>query len=157
MLSWPVNKPRVTSKFGTRIDPTSGKAGQFHTGVDIISTLGVNVPVLAAAAGKVVRVDVPGAGGGYGYQVIIDHGLMDGVQTFTQYAHLDGKPNGQRVEDSTICVRRGQVVAAGERIANMGTTGLSTGVHLHFEVRLHSHLAASGGGTVVDPLKYIKS
>jgi murein DD-endopeptidase MepM/ murein hydrolase activator NlpD len=146
----------MTSAFGNRANPV-GQGTQFHPGIDIVSNDGARVPVLAAAAGTVVRVDYPAMGGGYGFQVIIDHGLIDGARLYTQYAHLHGPPKGTRVEDSSICVKRGEVVKAGQQIALMGNTGVGTGIHLHFEVRRNSPKAHSAGGEVANPLTYLKA
>jgi murein DD-endopeptidase MepM/ murein hydrolase activator NlpD len=98
-----------------------------HTGIDISAHSGT--PIKAAAGGEVV---FAGWWGGYGNVVIIDHG--GGISTL--YAHC-----------SAIYVRKGQSVSQGEVIAAVGSTGLSTGPHLHFEVRKN--------GKPVDPLGYL--
>jgi murein DD-endopeptidase MepM/ murein hydrolase activator NlpD len=107
--SWVDPNPtaRVTSCFGPRW-------GRMHEGVDLAAPAGT--PIAAAGAGVVVRA---GAAEGYGNAVLIDHG--DGY--LTHYGHL-----------SAITVRAGQRVAAGEQIGAEGSTGHSTGPHLHFEV-----------------------
>lgn len=100
-----------------------------HTGVDIGDHIGQ--PIYAAANGKVIR-----SGwnkGGYGNYIIIDHG--NGIQTL--YGHA-----------SALLVEEGQVVSRGEQIAKIGSTGRSTGPHLHFEVRV--------SGSRLNPLNYIK-
>jgi murein DD-endopeptidase MepM/ murein hydrolase activator NlpD len=113
-----------TSGFGMRKDPMAGHHGhERHPGLDLEAHMGT--PVVAAGNGTVVSA---GHAGGYGRMVVIDHG--DGVQT--RYAHL-----------SQIIVRRGQQVAAGQRLGKSGATGRVTGPHLHFEVRLN--------GAAVDP------
>jgi murein DD-endopeptidase MepM/ murein hydrolase activator NlpD len=89
-----------------------------HNGVDLASNYGS--PILAAAAGKVVVAKVGGWGGGYGNYVVIQHG--NGTQTL--YAHM-----------SEVLVQTGATVSKGQQIGKMGSTGRSTGVHLHFEVR----------------------
>ncbi len=112
----------VAAPIGDRFRP---RGNRFHTGLDFPAPRGRNVR--AARAGTVI-----GAGfnaGGYGNAVEISHGL--GVATF--YAHL-----------SRITVRRGERVAGGERVGTVGSTGFSTGPHLHFELRLR--------GALLDPL-----
>lgn len=104
-----------TSGFGFRFDPFHGRAAQ-HMGIDMAGSLGE--PIYAAAAGRVVRAERFGA---YGLTVDIDHGR--GI--LTRYAHL-----------SSISVRNGERVRMGQRIGGMGSTGRSTGVHLHYEVRI---------------------
>jgi murein DD-endopeptidase MepM/ murein hydrolase activator NlpD len=117
---------RVSSGFGVRSDPMHGRPAA-HRGVDLPGTPGT--PVLAAASG-VVR--VAGRRGGYGELVELGH--PDG--STTRYAHL-----------SHILVRPGEAVAQGQVIGRMGSTGRSTGSHLHFEYRID--------GTPVDPLRYL--
>ena len=111
----------VTSRFGPR-------RGGFHTGLDIAAPMGT--PIFAAASGTVTRSGP--SGGGYGTLVLIDHG--NGVQTL--YAHA-----------SRVYVSPGQTVAQGQRIAAVGSTGNSTGPHLHFEIRVN--------GTAVNPQNFI--
>ncbi|MEU8815134.1 M23 family metallopeptidase [Actinoplanes sp. NPDC048796] len=103
---------RVTSCFGQRW-------GRLHAGVDIAGPHGS--PILAAGAGVVVRA---GAAAGYGNAVLIDHG--NGY--LTHYGHM-----------SVIAVQAGEHVAPGQRIGDEGSTGHSTGPHLHFEVHLGSY------------------
>ncbi|MET8690050.1 transglycosylase family protein [Streptomyces sp. NPDC004732] len=104
----------------------------YHTGVDFPVSTGTSVK--AVAAGRVVSA---GWGGSYGYQVVIRH--ADGK--YSQYGHL-----------SALSVRAGQQVGAGQRIARSGSTGNSTGPHLHFEVR-----TGPGFGSDVDPLAYLRA
>lgn len=113
----PVNGS-ITSSFGYRIPPTQG-ASSFHQGTDLGAGCGSNI--YAAHGGTVVYA---GWNGGYGNFVLIDHG--DGVRT--AYAHI---VNGG------ILVSYGQSVDVGQHIAEVGTTGTSTGCHLHFEVRIN--------------------
>lgn len=110
----PTDGTLVTSSYGVRSDPFTGEAA-FHAGLDFIGAYGQ--PILAAAPGRVVFV---GQKAGYGNVVEIDHGH----DLVTRYAHL-----------SSFAVRPGQEVERGARIAGMGSTGRSTGTHLHFEVR----------------------
>ncbi|MFF4056017.1 transglycosylase family protein [Streptomyces sp. NPDC001668] len=104
----------------------------YHTGVDFPVPTGTSVK--AVAAGKVVT---SGWGGSFGYQVVIRH--ADG--RYTQYAHL-----------SAISVKAGQSVGGGQRIGRSGTTGNSSGPHLHFEVR-----TGPGFGSDVDPVAYLRA
>ena len=115
----------LTSGFGPRVHPVLHQA-RAHNGVDWAAPTGT--PVRAAASGKVTRM---GDGGGYGNVVYVDH--ADGMQT--RYAHLSGFAPG---------LKQGATVAAGDLVGQVGTTGLSTGPHLHFELWL--------GGKPVDPL-----
>ena len=123
-LLWPTPGP-ITSPFGYRISPITGK-GEGHAGVDIGAPLGQTI--VAAQAGTVVYAGVET---GYGNYTCIDHG--GGLATC--YAH-----------QSLIEVSVGQVVARGQEIGKVGSTGNSTGPHLHFETRVD--------GTPVDPMQY---
>jgi murein DD-endopeptidase MepM/ murein hydrolase activator NlpD len=116
---WPVHGP-VVSGYGPRW-------GRMHEGIDIAAGLGT--PIWAAAAGTVIHA---GWLGGYGNLVVLDHG--DGLAT--AYAHA-----------SAILVGVGQQVAQGETVSLVGSTGNSSGPHLHFEVRVN--------GSAVDPLLYL--
>jgi murein DD-endopeptidase MepM/ murein hydrolase activator NlpD len=118
-LIWPVGGP-VTSGFGMRW-------GRMHEGIDIAAASGA--PIVAAAAGSVIYASWMS---GYGNLVVVDHG--GGLAT--AYAHC-----------SAILVAVGQGVVQGETIALVGSTGHSTGPHLHFEVRVN--------GVAVDPLLYL--
>lgn len=115
---WPLLSNRITQYFRLR-----------HTGVDVGDKTGK--PIYAAESGKVERAGWNS--GGYGYHVIINHG--NGVQTL--YAHA-----------SRILVKAGDVVTRGQTIALIGSTGRSSGPHLHFEVRVN--------GRAVNPLNYIR-
>lgn len=112
---------RVTSEFGNRIDPFTGKR-KGHTGMDLAVPTGT--PIRAALGGTVI-VSKYNAGG-YGYYVMIDHG--NGLATL--YGHC-----------SKLLARTGQTVQAGDIIALSGSTGRSTGPHLHFEVRVNGERA----------------
>lgn len=116
-LAWPLPaSSNVTSEFGGRNSPFA-EIGNFHTGLDIAAAPGT--PIVAARAGTVVY-----AGwGGYGVMVIIDHG--GGL--YTLYGHGT---------DGSIRISNGQQVSAGDVIMGVGSTGYSTGPHLHFEVRV---------------------
>lgn len=119
--SWPLPvNGDITSGYGWRTDPFTGEQ-KFHGGIDIGVAAGT--PIIAAEAGTVtVANGVDSWGGGYGFYVMIDHGEGDE----TLYAHC-----------SSICVRYGQFVQKGEVIAYVGSTGNSTGNHLHFEIRVN--------------------
>jgi murein DD-endopeptidase MepM/ murein hydrolase activator NlpD len=119
-MCWPTSQGWVSSEFGPRW-------GRNHNGIDIAAPTGTGV---RAAAGGVVFHAAPF--GSFGNFVAIDHG--DGVTTF--YAHLN-----------SIEVYEGQWVSCGERVAGVGSTGRSTGPHLHFEVRV--------GGVPQDPRGYV--
>jgi len=124
----PVSGP-VTSPFGSRMHPIFKRMIN-HTGVDLGMPMGAKVK--AANSGKVIYT---GWYGGYGKVVIIDHGRVNGVPVTTLYAHL-----------SSYSVSNGASVYKGQIIGNVGTTGYSTGPHLHFEVREN--------GRPVNPRKY---
>ncbi len=116
-LQWPIEPPTwISSNYGWRRDPFSG-AQAWHGGVDIAPHNGAANYILAAAEGQVI---FAGWNGGYGNCLMLDHGNG----TVTLYAHM-----------SSLLVGVGEVVTRGQRIARAGTTGYSTGVHLHFEVR----------------------
>lgn len=119
----------VSSHFGSRRHPVTGGVKQ-HTGTDFQIGDGV---AYAAAAGAVVSVDRDPA---YGLIVVVAHGSVDDVPVTTAYAHL-----------AQVDVERGQQVAAGQPVGRIGSTGLSTGPHLHFEIRL--------GDTAVDPAPWL--
>lgn len=125
-LYWPVpGHHRITSPFGYRIHPIL-KYRKLHTGVDIGAPNGT--PVVSAASGTVIASRFMS---GYGNCIMIDHGGK-----VTVYAHL-----------SSRAVSPGQSVSAGETIGYVGSTGMSTGAHLHFEVRVN--------GAVQNPLNYL--
>jgi murein DD-endopeptidase MepM/ murein hydrolase activator NlpD len=122
---WPA-QGWLTSRFGTRISPFTGKR-QFHAGIDIAGATGT--PVIATATGRIV---FAGGKGPLGNTVIIDHG--HGIRTF--YGH-----------NAKLLVKRGQEVERGTQIAALGNTGRSTGPHLHYTVEVR--------GKAVNPLDYI--
>ena len=114
-LSYPVNAP-VSQEFRPRGDPLG-----YHPGIDFAVNCGS--PVYAAAAGDVIMTTPESLSGGYGNRLIIDHGLQRGVDLTTTYNHL-----------TSFVVSSGPV-ARGQLVAYSGTTGFSTGCHLHFETR----------------------
>lgn len=125
-LQWPVPScTLITSRFGYRVAPTTG-ASTYHGGLDIGAGMGTSI--VAAGAGDVIYA---GANGGYGNCVMIDHG--NGVVTV--YAHM-----------SSIGVSYGQYVTAGQYVGAVGSTGVSTGPHCHFEIRIN--------GAQTDPAAY---
>lgn len=123
---WPV-VGKLESGFGGRRNPFGGSSYEFHSGQDIEAQMGD--PVVAAASGKVTFV---GWQNGYGQLVVIDHG--DGLTT--RYGHL-----------SHIDVAQGQTVERSEFIGRVGSTGRSTGPHLHYEIRVNDE--------PVNPLQYL--
>lgn len=128
VLAWPTpSSSYITSKFGYRIHPIYGYR-KFHTGVDIGASSGSSI--VAANDGTVI---LSGWNGGYGKCVVVDHG--GGVTTL--YAHC-----------SKLLVGRGASVSRGQTIAKVGSTGNSTGPHLHFEVRLN--------GVYKNPMNYVR-
>jgi murein DD-endopeptidase MepM/ murein hydrolase activator NlpD len=122
---WPA-EGEITSGFGWRTDPVHGGT-RFHAGLDIAATRGT--PIYAVAPGFVVT---SGTNGGYGRMVEIDHG--SGIAT--RYAHC-----------TTLRVKEGERVERGALIATVGSTGKSTGPHLHFEFRIDD--------SAHDPLDYL--
>lgn len=140
----------ITSPFGNRTDPFGSGATVFHSGLDIAGGRGLgNVNIIAAKDGTVVFSSKGGevcesgshtstCGGGYGNYIIIQH--TDG--NYTLYAHL---------YENSITVSEGDSVTQGQVIAKMGSSGNSTGAHLHFEVREGQNAYSAA----VDPLNYI--
>jgi len=133
LVAVPVRKPvtgevDMSSPFGMRLDPFLGRPA-IHTGIDLRGEIGE--PVHATAAGKV---SIAGREGGYGNMVEINHG--NGLAT--RYGHL-----------SKILVKVGQTVHIGEVVGLIGSTGRSTGPHLHYETRVN--------GEAVDPQKFLRA
>ncbi len=118
---------RITSRFGDRLSPFDGRNVEFHEGLDIASHM--NAPIRAAAHGTV---KFAGWNGSYGKMIVIDHGYG----TTTRYAHI-----------AKLLKKTGDKVQKGETIALVGSTGRSTGPHLHYEVCLN--------GRAVNPQDYI--
>lgn len=133
MRSLPLGIPvqgmyRETSGFGYRSDPFTRRTA-FHEGTDFGAFTGA--PIIATAPGKVVHAGVKG---GYGRTVEIDHG--QGFRTL--YGHMN-----------TISVKLGQEVAIGQKVGTMGSTGRSTGPHLHYEIYFR--------GKAYDPIKFLRA
>ncbi|MNW48064.1 Murein DD-endopeptidase MepM [compost metagenome] len=124
---WPTLSKRLTSNFGYRTDPFKGTAA-FHAGIDIAGKVGD--PIYAAGAGKVITTDKDSSHGKY---IVIEH--PGGLQSW--YLHL-----------SSIGVSEGDTVTKGENIGKLGSTGRSTGPHLHFEIVKQ--------GKQVNPLPYLE-
>ena len=127
-LAHPTFDTRETSGFGVRLDPFTGRPA-YHSGQDFAGAYGS--PIYVTAPGVV---SFTGARSGYGNTIEVDHG--HGFKT--RYAHL-----------SAISVRVGQHVAVGQRIGAMGSTGRSTGTHLHYEVWVD--------GRAQNPLRFVKA
>ncbi len=128
-LATPIGIPsRVTSQFGMRIDPFR-KRPSWHGGIDMGA--GWNAPIVAAGPGKVVYA---GTKSGYGRVVDVDHG----GGFVSRYAHLN-----------RIVAKKGQDVVIGDKLGTMGSTGRSTGPHLHYEVLFH--------GKQYNPVEFIKA
>lgn len=134
---WPVpHTKNLTSDFSSaRANPVSGIV-KAHNGIDIAgpggSPANLDKDIVSFLDGEVVRADTPTKSGGYGNLVVIEHD--GGLSTY--YAHLN-----------RISVSVGAKVKAGDKVGGMGTTGNSTGVHLHFEIREN--------GTPVHPINYL--
>ncbi|NOJ60939.1 peptidoglycan DD-metalloendopeptidase family protein [Arthrobacter sp. 260] len=133
-LSQPVNGP-ITSTFGYRPTPAgtidwAGAGGYAHTGIDY--GVGCGTPIYAPASGEVWFAD-SGVLNGAGVRVVLNHGVDQGNALVTNYYHLE-----------SFAVSPGQQVSAGELIAYVGTSGNSSGCHLHFETQLN--------GSLVDPM-----
>lgn len=127
-MKWPIRGP-VTSKFGTRVHPVTGKKDRFHNGIDIAAVVGT--PVISPADGYVTDVYTHKYGGD---TLIIKH--VNGKES--RMCHLD-----------KIHVSIGQRVDEGEHIANSGNTGRSTGPHLHYGIR-------DKAGLYLDPLTILQ-
>jgi murein DD-endopeptidase MepM/ murein hydrolase activator NlpD len=133
LVSVPIRKPVMgeidtTSTFGVRVDPFIGRPAM-HTGLDFRGNMGD--PIRATASGTVTSA---GWSGGYGRMVEVDHG--NGVAT--RYGHL-----------SEIDVHVGQPIRIGQTVGKLGSTGRSTGPHLHYETRV--------AGDAVDPQKFLRA
>jgi len=126
---WPLDgvKGRITNYFGPAVHPFT-KNWYLHKGIDIAYRKGT--PIICTADGKVVEKKYEPMG--FGHYILIRHKYG----FYTKYAHLD-----------TVLVKEGETVSQGQKIGTMGSTGLSTGPHLHYEVRI--------GSQVVDPERYL--
>jgi murein DD-endopeptidase MepM/ murein hydrolase activator NlpD len=127
--NYPTKRPvsgTISSDFGYRTDPMGGRNRQYHDAIDIRCPVGTNVYATGGGTVKTAKWS-----GSYGYLIIIDHGF--GIQT--AYAH-----------NSKLLVSAGDSVDRGDIIAKSGSTGHSTGPHMHYEVRVN--------GVTVNPKKY---
>lgn len=120
---------RISSRYGSRVDPVTKRRNTFHKGIDIAAPEGT--PVYAAEEGTVVRVEFVKSG--YGNLIVIKHG--NDIATY--YGHL-----------SRFEIKNGRTVKKGDLIGRVGRTGKATGPHLHFEVRR--------GAQAMDPEKFIR-
>ncbi|QQM45426.1 peptidoglycan DD-metalloendopeptidase family protein [Streptomyces liliifuscus] len=132
VLTPPVSTLTVTSSFGSRTHPLTGVT-KLHTGVDFGAPQGAQV-----SAARDGRIEFAGTTTAYGIRVVIDHGTIGGKRLQTTYSHL-----------SALQVTTGQTVTAGSAVGLVGSTGLSTGPHLHFEVLLD--------GQYMDPLPWLST
>lgn len=126
-VGYPFNGP-VSSGYGYRTNPFGGRSGEFHPGIDFKGQIGD--PIYATGSGIVSRCDWYN---GYGNAVVIDHG--QGLQTL--FGHM-----------SKVNVTQGQHITAGDLIGFLGTTGRSTGPHVHYEIRKD--------GDNIDPVPFLK-
>lgn len=124
---WPM-RGTITSEVGNRSDPFGGGSGEYHSGLDIAAPTGTIVR--ATGAGRVIKAEIYG---GYGNCVIIDHGY--GITSL--YGH-----------NSELIVKNGDYVKRGDIISKVGSTGRSTGPHLHYELRLYD--------TIQNPRDYLE-
>jgi len=130
-FGWPTATTAVSSPFGYRTHPIFGGV-RFHQGVDF--ALGCGSGIFASAAGTVVQA---GWAGGYGWRTVVSHGVVGGANMMSTYNH-----------QPSISVSVGQSVAKGQHIGSVGTTGASTGCHLHFEIL--------NNGQPVDPMPFLR-
>ena len=137
VMQWPtVENAYITSPFGTRLHPIYGIM-KMHKGIDIGGGVKVGDPIYAASDGVIIYSNYNN--GGYGNMVMIDHGInSEGVKIVTLYGH-----------GSKLLKNVGDMVKKGDVIMELGSTGNSTGPHVHFEVREN--------GVAVDPKKYLSS
>lgn len=122
----PLRASRISSRYGSRRHPILGSV-RFHQGLDFPANMGA--PVFATAPGMIAAADWCGS---LGYCIVIDHGK--GYSSV--FGHL-----------MAISVEQGQIVQRGQKLGSVGSTGISTGPHLHFEIRLN--------GMSLDPLPYL--
>ena len=129
-LAWPIANTYVTSSYGMRLHPILN-VWKLHDGTDFGAACGT--PLYAPAAGVVQSAYY---NAGYGNRIIIGHGIVRGVSLWTSVNHL-----------TSFAVRAGEHVSRGELIGYSGTTGYSTGCHLHFMVYVN--------GYTVDPMRWL--
>ncbi|WP_349899763.1 M23 family metallopeptidase [Parafrigoribacterium soli] len=134
-IQWPfpITVP-IASGFGDRLAPCSG-CSSFHEGVDFIPGAGTPIGAIATGVVSLVRSDA----GGLGEHVVIDH-VLNGQKVQSVYAHM---------QTGTIIVSRGETVEVGQILGLVGSTGASTGAHLHLEIHVN--------GVPVDPFAWLKA
>ena len=130
-LAHPIPNGNITSPFGYRIHPITGEH-KLHKGVDFSCSIGT--PIYSASNGTVAVAVKSGYGGGYGHHVVLQHG-----DKYTLYAHM-----------TDVNVDKGQTVNQGQMVGTCGSTGGSTGPHLHFEVQMGLY------SNHVDPMPYLE-
>jgi murein DD-endopeptidase MepM/ murein hydrolase activator NlpD len=136
-IRWPFPMTvRITDGFGSRTAPTAG-ASTNHQGVDFAPGAGTPIHVIADG---VVRDVEPFDDGGLGVHVIVDH-MIDGALVSSVYGHM---------QTGSIAVTEGQRIAVGDVLGKVGNTGVSTGAHLHLEIR-------PGGTDAVDPYAWLQA
>ena len=124
----------ISSPYGMRVSPISGTY-KLHDGIDFAA--GCGSPQYAPRAGVVASALTPGQSGGGGYTLYINHGLINGSSYVSRNYHMQSMP----------IVSPGQQVAAGQVVGYTGTTGNSTGCHLHFSMLVN--------GSTVNPANYL--
>ncbi len=131
-FAWPYGGSYyISSGYGYRIHPIYGYS-KLHTGIDITGSGAYGKPIYSIAAGTVILASY---NGGYGYCIMVDHGKYNGNSIVSLYAHC-----------ASMYVGVGQSVSKGQQIGTVGSTGASTGPHLHFEIRVN--------GSTTDPLSF---
>jgi len=139
---WDSTRDVITSKFSPKRTITVNGVTQTrpHTGIDLVVVSKSSPKICSALSGKVI---VATAGStGYGNYVVLEHNLEDGTKIYTLYGHMI---------HNSIQVAVGDEVAQGQILGTMGSTGNSTGSHLHFEVRIGENLSSK----TVDPFPYL--
>ena len=140
--TWDSNKDVVTSKFSPSRTITVNGVVQTraHTGIDLVVISISNPKICSVLSGKVV---VSKAGNtGYGNYVVIEHTSAENITFYTLYGHM---------KEGSIMVAEGTEVQAGQVLGIMGSTGNSTGAHLHFEIRMNKNSSSNA----VDPYNYL--
>ena len=139
---------KISSKMGWRVHPVH-KTKKHHNGTDIIPLTSGTTYVHAIAGGRILKARKSNAaGGGFGNYIVIRH-YIDNVFYTSLYAHL---------EDGSTQVKPGQKVKVGDVLAKMGSTGMSTGKHLHLEIwKGRTHGWSSDGSGFLEPIGFIKT
>jgi murein DD-endopeptidase MepM/ murein hydrolase activator NlpD len=139
---------KITSKMGWRIHPVK-KTKKHHNGTDIGGLIRDPIYIEAFANGRVLKaMKSTAAGGGFGWYVILRH-MIDGEYYTSLYAHL---------AEGSLQVKPGQKVKAGQVLGKMGSTGMSTGRHLHWEIwKGKTHGWTDNGKGFVEPVTFVKA